>query len=571
MPNWTENELTISGPDVQKVLSAIRSEAHEDEDARLLDFDKIIPYPEQYRELDQRAHEYQEKLRAIDKDDPDRQSKLETLAAEYDAEPGAPWIKDGFNSGGYEWCWNRWGCYDEKTEVLTKAGWKFFREVQPQDEFFTLTEQGVIELHKASRYVEKPYSGDMYHFKTKLLDIMVTPDHSMYIMPPRKPTYRFMSAKDITYSRVGIKQSGTWKGLERDAFVLPMIRVANRTFKERHLNMNDFLEFLGYYISEGSLNKRTCKRGHQYYVRLTQFKVESRLRMVRCIQRLNFKMYDYGKDLIINDFQLYLYLEKLGHSHQKYVPEEIKELSARQLRILLDAMILGDGTRTRCGGMHYYTTSGALANDVQEIGLKAGYITSWSVDGRLGKVNSGKIHRYTCKAVSFYSKSSKAGSFVLREQITKEPYVGMIYCVVVPNHTLFVRRNGKVAWCGNTKWNATHASLTLRNGTGTDQPHKKIKCAYCQTVHSTERMTVLVCKQCGSPLPDVSPQEAFLEFDTAWSPPIPVIEKLAALFPDHDFQLAYFEGGMGFCGQARWCSGQEQFHHQDVYSGPRGG
>ena len=71
MPNWTENELTISGPDVQKILNAIRSEAHEDEDARLLDFDRIIPYPEPYRALDQRAHEYQEKLRAIEKNDPE--------------------------------------------------------------------------------------------------------------------------------------------------------------------------------------------------------------------------------------------------------------------------------------------------------------------------------------------------------------------------------------------------------------------------------------------------------------------------------------------------------------------
>ena len=230
MPNWCENELTISGPDVQKVLNAIRSEAHDDEDARLLDFDKIIPYPEPYRALDQRAHEYQEKLRAIDKNDPDQQSKLEALAAEYDAEPGAPWIKDGFNSGGYEWCCDQWG----------------------------------------------------------------------------------------------------------------------------------------------------------------------------------------------------------------------------------------------------------------------------------------------------------------------------------------------------TKWNATHVTLTMRNGAET-QTRKQIKCGYCQTVNRTEHLKVLVCQQCGSPLPDVTPQEAFLEFDTAWSPPIPVIEKLASMFPEHDFLLAYYEGGIGFCGQVRWSGGSEQFHHQDVYSGPRGG
>jgi hypothetical protein len=108
MPNWCENELTISGPDVRKVLEVIRSESHEDEDARLLDFNRIIPYPQVYRDIDRRAREYQEKLRAIGKDDPDRQQKLEVLAAEYGVEPGTPWIKDGYNSGGYEWCCSNW-------------------------------------------------------------------------------------------------------------------------------------------------------------------------------------------------------------------------------------------------------------------------------------------------------------------------------------------------------------------------------------------------------------------------------------------------------------------------------
>jgi hypothetical protein len=90
-------------------------------------------------------------------------------------------------------------------------------------------------------------------------------------------------------------------------------------------------------------------------------------------------------------------------------------------------------------------------------------------------------------------------------------------------------------------------------------------------VNHTADLKVLLCQQCGSPLPDATPQEAFLEFDTAWSPPIPVIEKLASMFPDHDFLLAYYECGIGFCGQARWSAGREEFHHQDVYSGPRGG
>jgi len=35
------------------------------------------------------------------------------------------------------------------------------------------------------------------------------------------------------------------------------------------------------------------------------------------------------------------------------------------------------------------------------------------------------------------------------ESITYVDYTGYVYCVEVPNHTLYVRRNGKATWCGN--------------------------------------------------------------------------------------------------------------------------
>ena len=231
MPNWAENELTITGPDVQKVLNTICSESSADDEARTLDFDKIIPYPKIYKELDQRSHEYQEKFLAIGKDDPERQDKLNALSAEYGVEPGTPWLKDGFNSGGYDWCCENWA----------------------------------------------------------------------------------------------------------------------------------------------------------------------------------------------------------------------------------------------------------------------------------------------------------------------------------------------------TKWNARGISLTTRKDNSKEPTRKTAQCSFCKTVHNTEHMTVWVCQQCGGPLPDSQPLLAFMEFDTAWSPPIPVIEKLASMFSDHAFELKYFEGGMGFSGHARWSEGVEQFHHQYDYCGPRGG
>ena len=109
MPNWNENELTITGPDVNKVLETIRSQSGDDQDIRLFDFNTVIPYPQIYRDMDRRAEEYRERLQAIANDDPQRKQKLEALGLEYGVEPGTPWIKDGFNSGGYEWCCDMWG------------------------------------------------------------------------------------------------------------------------------------------------------------------------------------------------------------------------------------------------------------------------------------------------------------------------------------------------------------------------------------------------------------------------------------------------------------------------------
>jgi hypothetical protein len=121
----------------------------------------------------------------------------------------------------------------------------------------------------------------------------------------------------------------------------------------------------------------------------------------------------------------------------------------------------------------------------------------------------------------------------------------------------------------STKWNACRVSLTKRPA---NLPlAETATCEHCRMAHKTAALEVLACSRCGAPLADTRPIVAFIEFETAWSPPEAVIQKLAAMFPDHTFDLSYYEGGVGFCGQARWSGGQEQFHHQTDYSGPRGG
>jgi len=42
--------------------------------------------------------------------------------------------------------------------------------------------------------------------------------------------------------------------------------------------------------------------------------------------------------------------------------------------------------------------------------------------------------------------------------------------------------------------------------------------------------------------------EVEIAFETAWSPPLPVINAMGRMFPDHSFRLEYREGGVGFQG-----------------------
>ena len=103
MPNWCENELKVSGD--KKELSRFKKFAKEGKE--ILSANKFIPYPKEFKDGDDKRAMIEKKQDAYQKSLISKGMTLEE--ARNKTWKKYPYIKDGFNSGGYGWCIANWG------------------------------------------------------------------------------------------------------------------------------------------------------------------------------------------------------------------------------------------------------------------------------------------------------------------------------------------------------------------------------------------------------------------------------------------------------------------------------
>ncbi|MBM7557304.1 anaerobic ribonucleoside-triphosphate reductase [Halanaerobacter jeridensis] len=356
------------------------------------------------------------------------------------------------------------GCYDEKTEVMTKDGWKYFSELTYEDKLFTLAEDNQIELHKPKNIFEYDWEGELYRFDHKSLDLLVTPNHKMVYDDANTKERGFVRADEFNGNVHRIPKQGEWQGIEREHFILPKIEnnwIAGNYNSKLHykkealkINMDLWLKFLGIFISEGCTDNENIAKSHGYRVTISQTKKKVRMKIKKLLDEMPFNYRIEGKEYIICSKQLWSYLKQFGNCYNKYIPKEIKALSSRQLKILFKWLMHGDGHIRPLRGqakkrqMTYYTASKQLADDLQEIIMKIGYISTISQRNR----GAMKIRGSTVNTTTQYTVGiQQSKHYRLRNRnIDTENYNGKVYCCEVENHTLMVRRNGKTTWCGNS-------------------------------------------------------------------------------------------------------------------------
>lgn len=360
-------------------------------------------------------------------------------------------------------------CYDSNTEILTNSGWKFFKDLNYTDKVCTLTKDKFVEYHIPDKIIYDNYSGEMYKFKTKTIDLLVTPNHRMVTKARRHDSIKIKYAKDITKSDIFFKRTnGSSDGIDSPIFILDRYQdeniVNNKKFgdlwDEKHIPMDLWLKFLGVWLSEGF-----CSGSNGNYITSVCQSEESPLtsKIDDIFNKLPFKYQRYveqrdGKQntviwKILNK-QLFNHLSVYTGACNKRIPSYVKKLCNRQLKIIEEYLMLGDGT-TKNNKYQYISTSKQLINDVQEIWLKLGYTSG----NRIHHKEDRNIK--TCYITTRYSTDY---SYLNKKAINKITYNGKIGCVSVKNGIVCVRRNGIISWSGNS----TMHTITKRELTQND-------------------------------------------------------------------------------------------------------
>lgn len=350
------------------------------------------------------------------------------------------------------------GCYDEQTEVLTDKGWKYWSEVTEEDSFYTLSQDKKIEIQKPTQLFKKKYTGKMISFKTRNLDLLVTPNHNMLVENRKTGSLELMRADAYAnnYYYYSIPKQGEWIGEDKPTITFSGIEYTKYCFGNAYqtvsstytFDMKDWMAFLGIFLSEGWVYKGEKGSSKDYLIVISQKKEPNKTLIRELLRRMGISYNEKGvkNGFAIYDKTLYTYLKQFGYQKDRFIPREILSLDRKYLEILYKWLMLGDGSINKRGQETYYTNSETLANNVQELILKLGYGS-----GLKKKI---RFHKAKEKFISIYevTRHVKSKHYWIQNssKIDYVDYNGMIYCAEVPNHTLMVRRNGKATWCGNS-------------------------------------------------------------------------------------------------------------------------
>ena len=319
-------------------------------------------------------------------------------------------------------------CVDQETEILTRQGWKEFSVLTDNDVFATRNpDTHELEWQLATDFHRSFYNGPMVALEGQSTNLVVTPNHRV-LHTTNHGGHEQVDRADVVatkHNNARLIQTSVNDVADLETWTVPG-DVSNQSSLQPVWSGDDFAAFMGMWLAEGCVDRNDKSRVYISQIPSSKGYIEFRDLLTNL---LGHEPLWSGGRWQFGNVPLNTYLRTIGYSTERFIPDSVKALSPRQLEIFWHYYWLGDGdTNTP----RIFTSSKRMANDLQEIAQLMGKWAIVSSDSR------------GCYTVYLHDE------LMSRFHSQTIDYAGMVYCVTVPNGIIYVRRNGKPTWTGNS-------------------------------------------------------------------------------------------------------------------------
>lgn len=331
-------------------------------------------------------------------------------------------------------------CLLPSSQALSKTkGWVNYEDLKVGDEILAFNRDiGESEWQKVERVNVFDYDGDMIRLKTKHLDVLSTPDHRWVVTKPNKIS---------KLNKTEVLTSDELYNSDKP-YAIPIRAPHNNQVKARYSDV--YVAFLGWYLTDGYL-----KNGN--IVRICQSNTANphKVDIIDSImEELGVEFSRREKNQVIWEVRDPEFVYKLN----RLVPERklnmklLTRLTNPQLSILLENMRLGDGWSIWATGDK---TQGELLQALVVLCNNTSSMYELSHEGDLSYFKDKKPSKYgqefvratkTSYGVKFsnFRKSvNTKNTYNSENNLTKEKYVGKVWCPTVKSGAFFTRVIGE--------------------------------------------------------------------------------------------------------------------------------
>jgi hypothetical protein len=336
----------------------------------------------------------------------------------------------------FVWVLGNHECLDAETEVFADGEWKNYKDVIPGKSKVLVFNDGQITSEIVEALHEYDYSGEMYHTKTMLVDMKVTPNHRI-VWHPAQGEWRYEEAKKI---------------YDRKTNTRAYLPLAGNLYNSGAMLSDDEIRIAGWIYTDCTIDKRTG------YYQFSQRKSKHHL-ITEILDRLgiDYGIYERernttcicGKRLLKKpEHEISITVNAEGSRRLEQIvndKESIADwawnLDNRQFDIFLHAYIDGDGSihKSSKNSMMIYCNREKLAGQLQTLCIMHGHRATISrYNGNNIRINI--TPRLTLSLDGGYNKNT-----------TIEIYEGKVWCITVPSGNFLIRRNGRPVFTGNSR------------------------------------------------------------------------------------------------------------------------